>query len=179
MRHRICRLHRFVGEHKYKVFAPLKIFFTSIHTRLAKMHLFNLALAICAAQVVSGQATGKLGDAAAITNNPEDASYVAAFPNHSNQSIHGVVFAKSGAEGKGVVFDLVVRGLPRTGGPFSTPLTKSSHAFAQLANLLSFRLPYSRPTGSCEWKLFWNIGTSGSLSTRANTCLRLVQARDL
>lgn len=58
--------------------------------------------------------TGKLGDAAQITNNPPGASYVAVLEG----PVTGEVTATSAATGKGVFFSVTVNGLPTEGGPF-------------------------------------------------------------
>ena len=69
------------------------------------------AITLAAAQNIT---TGKLGDAAQITNNSLGSSYIAVFEG----LVTGEVTATSAATGKGVVFSVTVNGLPTEGGPF-------------------------------------------------------------
>jgi hypothetical protein len=79
--------------------------------------IFAFLFAVCA--LAQNHTTGKLGDAVVVVNNPPRASYVAVFPRYGTSKIRGEVTAVSARGGKGVNFDLMVRGLPIAGGPFS------------------------------------------------------------
>ncbi|KAL1870498.1 hypothetical protein Daus18300_005186 [Diaporthe australafricana] len=86
----------------------------------------SIATAVLAAASVSAQSTGKLGDAAIVSNNPAGAVYKAtlpdtaftksAYPNGGN--IKGDVYALSSPDGTGVIFKVKFSGLPSEGGPF-------------------------------------------------------------
>ncbi|KAK4145466.1 superoxide dismutase [Dichotomopilus funicola] len=88
----------------------------------------SLLLAAAGAHVSAQDATtGQLGDAAAITNNPENAVYKAILPRSAffepaypeGGNIEGEVTARAGDGGKGVRFSVKLNNLPSTGGPFT------------------------------------------------------------
>lgn len=71
-----------------------------------------------ASAVLASAATGKLGDAAEITNNPASAVYAAVLPNRDDTAVRGSVIASSVANGQAVEFQVTISGLPEEGGPF-------------------------------------------------------------
>ena len=78
--------------------------------------------------LAQNQTTGKLGDAMVVMNNPPMASYVAMFPRNGMSKVKGKVTAMSEKDGNGVNFSLMLRGLPKEGGPFSEFLHLRSRA---------------------------------------------------
>lgn len=69
--------------------------------------------------ITAAQSTGKLGDAAVVTNNPAGATYKATLPEKSSTKVRGFVTISSGAGGKGASYVINLTGLPTSGGPFS------------------------------------------------------------
>ncbi|KAF2184484.1 hypothetical protein K469DRAFT_579978 [Zopfia rhizophila CBS 207.26] len=82
------------------------------------MRTLSALVALSTATLLTAQTTGKLGDAIELMNNPPGASYVAMFPNTTNNDVRGKVIAVSDATGTGVNFHIMIMGLPLSGGPF-------------------------------------------------------------
>jgi hypothetical protein len=61
-------------------------------------------------------ATGKLGDALVVKDNPIDTTYVASLPD--NGLVRGSVSAVAASNGTGVSFTVNFQGLPASGGPY-------------------------------------------------------------
>ncbi|KAK3394075.1 superoxide dismutase [Podospora didyma] len=104
------------------------------------MHLstsLSLLFAVAGTRVVAqtpssssaaaGPTTGQLGDAAPVTNNPPGVVLRAVFPEKAfttslfpdGGNIKGEVIAISSPDGDGVLFQVKLSNLPKTGGPFS------------------------------------------------------------
>lgn len=81
------------------------------------MQSSSLLALLAAVASAAAQATGKLGDAKAITDSPKGAAYIATFSKSG--AITGVVNATSEASGKGVAFSLEIQGLKPESGPYS------------------------------------------------------------
>lgn len=84
--------------------------------------------------------TGKLGDAAVITNNPAGAVYAATLPNREDTPVRGSVVASTVGGGEGVEFQVSISGLPAEGGPFlyhihDQPVPESGNCTETLAHL--------------------------------------------
>ncbi|KAF2761752.1 Cu,Zn superoxide dismutase-like protein [Pseudovirgaria hyperparasitica] len=89
---------------------------------------------------VAAQTTGKLGDAAIISDNPVGAHYVATFPISEKNTVRGTVKAESNPDGKGVHFEVSVSGLPEAGGPWgyhlhAMPVPEDGNCTKTLAHL--------------------------------------------
>ncbi|KAK4043663.1 superoxide dismutase [Parachaetomium inaequale] len=87
----------------------------------------RLSVLLAAASThVSAQETGKLGDAAEVSNNPVGVVYKATLPENAyfqgaymdGGNIEGEVTATAEPDGKGVRFTVKLSNLPRSGGPF-------------------------------------------------------------
>ncbi|KAF2842236.1 Cu,Zn superoxide dismutase-like protein, partial [Patellaria atrata CBS 101060] len=101
-------------------------------------------LALASAQTTTGQ----LGDAAAITNNPEGAIYVATLP--ISKGVRGTVTAQTAPGGAGVAFQITVDGLPTEGGPFSyhlhdAPVPTNGNCSGTLAHLDPYKRGQTPP----------------------------------
>lgn len=87
-----------------------------------------------------------MGDAAAITNNPENVVYKAMLPKSAffepaypeGGNIEGEVTARAGDGGKGVRFTVKLKNLPATDGPFSmfAPWPPYSHPYSIYGSVL-------------------------------------------
>ncbi|KAH8744678.1 cytosolic Cu/Zn superoxide dismutase [Diaporthe sp. PMI_573] len=101
---------------------------------------------------VSTGATGRLGDAAIVTNNPFGVVYKAtlpdipfnknAFPDGGN--VKGSIYALSSPDGTGVTFKVQFSELPKEGGPFlyhlhEAPVPDDGNCTATLAHLDPFK----------------------------------------
>ena len=65
--------------------------------------------------------TGKLGDAAVVTNNPVGVTYTATLPDSKTSGIRGYVSGTSNSNGQGVLFNVNLFGFPSASlGPFCT-----------------------------------------------------------
>ncbi|KAK2610849.1 hypothetical protein N8I77_004244 [Diaporthe amygdali] len=121
----------------------------------------SIATAVLAAVSVSAQDTGKLGDAAVVTNNPAGAVYKAtlpdtaftksAYPNGGN--VKGAVYALSSPDGTGVIFKVNFSGLPSEGGPFiyhlhDQPVPADGNCTATLAHLDPYQRGETTPCDS-------------------------------
>ncbi|OJD38707.1 superoxide dismutase [Diplodia corticola] len=82
------------------------------------MRCATLVLAAAGAVAAAG-VTGKLGDAAVVTNNPAGAVYVATLPNRDDTPVRGSITASSVGGGQGVRFQLSISGLPVDDGPYT------------------------------------------------------------
>ncbi|KAI0150342.1 superoxide dismutase [Xylariaceae sp. FL1272] len=111
-----------------------------------------LSLVAAGASAVSAQntATGKLGDAVAVTNNPAGKTFVATLPDDPfwtagslKGNVKGSLTAVSGANGAGVDFQATFSNLPTEGGPFTfhlhvDPVNNEGNCTATLAHLDPF-----------------------------------------
>ncbi|POS80862.1 cytosolic Cu/Zn superoxide dismutase [Diaporthe helianthi] len=108
----------------------------------------SIATAVLAAASVSAQDTGKLGDAAVVSDNPVGAIYKASMPETaftksaypSGGNIKGNVYALSSPDGTGVIFKVKLSGLPSEGGPFiyhlhDQPVPETGNCTSTLAHL--------------------------------------------
>jgi hypothetical protein len=77
-----------------------------------------LAAALLSVGLVAAQ-TGKLGDAAVVSDNPVGAVYVATLPEKPNSTVRGSISASANHDGVGVTFNVDFWGFPQAGGPFS------------------------------------------------------------
>lgn len=106
------------------------------------MRCAPLVLAAASTVAATGYsgATGKLGDAAVITNNPAGAVYAATLPNREDTTVRGSIVASSVGGGRGVQFQVSISGLPEGEGPFpyhihDQPVPESGNCTATLAHL--------------------------------------------
>ncbi|KAL0261100.1 hypothetical protein SLS55_004796 [Diplodia seriata] len=103
------------------------------------MRCATLVLA-AAGTVAAAGATGKLGDAAVITNNPAGVTYAAVFPNREDTTVRGSVVASSVGGGTGVNFQISISGLPLNEGPYTyhihdAPVPEDGNCTKTLAHL--------------------------------------------
>ncbi|EKG19509.1 Superoxide dismutase copper/zinc binding protein [Macrophomina phaseolina MS6] len=103
------------------------------------MRCASVILAVAGSAAAAG-ATGKLGDAAVITNNPAGAVYAATLPNREDTPVRGSIVASSVGGGTGVQFQISISGLPEGEGPFpyhihDQPVPANGNCTATLAHL--------------------------------------------
>ena len=102
-----------------------------------RVSIANAVLWIAAGAIAQNITTGKLGDAAQITNNPPGASYIAVFEGR----VTGEVTAESAATGKGVLFSVTVNGLPKEGGPFGMSASGAENSHGE-SSIITHSLAY-------------------------------------
>ncbi|EPQ61593.1 hypothetical protein BGT96224_ASP20811 [Blumeria graminis f. sp. tritici 96224] len=81
--------------------------------------------------VAQSVATGMLGNATVVEDNPPGVTYTASLPsmnlssqNNSRSNIMGSVTATANPDGIGVMFNVSFSNLPTTGGPFGKILPR-------------------------------------------------------
>lgn len=78
-----------------------------------------IAGSLMGAALVSAQATGKMGDAHVVSDNPVGPVYVATLPDSDTTTLRGSVTATAKEGGKGVEFEVDFTGFPEEDGPYS------------------------------------------------------------
>ncbi|KAI2624818.1 superoxide dismutase [Xylaria nigripes] len=115
------------------------------------MHISRIFLSAALGTCVLAQAdaTGKLGDAISVTNNPIGKSAIAELPKEPftpgslDGNIKGSVKATTGPDGVGVDFEVSFSNLPKEGGPFIyhihvEPVNEAGNCTETLAHLDPF-----------------------------------------
>ncbi|KAF2120542.1 superoxide dismutase [Lophiotrema nucula] len=77
-----------------------------------------VATFLAAAAIVSAQTSSLVASAPVVTNNPIGANYNANLPVQTKNAVRGSVVAQSNPDGKGVLVNVAIAGLPLEGGPF-------------------------------------------------------------
>ncbi|KAF2463182.1 Cu,Zn superoxide dismutase-like protein [Lindgomyces ingoldianus] len=86
---------------------------------MGSMLLSILIAVLGAAAIASAQsATPSAANAPEVTGNPIGASYLAVLPEKAGSTVRGSISASSSPDGKGVLFQVALSGLPTEGGPF-------------------------------------------------------------
>ncbi|KAI1470280.1 uncharacterized protein F4812DRAFT_416933 [Daldinia caldariorum] len=109
-------------------------------------NIISLSAIGASSVLAQNNATGKLGDAAAITGNPIGKTAIATLPEQPfwkgslNGNVQGSVVAKSGLNGEGVDYEISFSNLPQEGGPFIyhihvAPVPEDGNCTGTLAHL--------------------------------------------
>ena len=124
--------------------------------------------------------TGKLGNAAVVSNNPAGVVYKATLPNSKTSGVRGSVTASSASQG--LSFSVSLSGLPSSDlGPFSKSSIISVVVLFQCSALCLWRLlltrselslPYPCHASSSRWQLHCDWTSLGSVRSWRNPALR-------